>query len=69
MKDRLAAHSVPGALLMAIALSALALAPPLVGAGGWPVALVHCASAARSREYNPGLWTACGLFLPLPTAS
>lgn len=67
MKDWLAAHWVPGALLMAIAL--LALAPPLVGAWGWPVALVHCASAARSREYNPGLWTACGLFLPLPTAS
>ncbi|MGD0564428.1 MAG: HXXEE domain-containing protein [Roseiarcus sp.] len=143
MKDWLAAHWVPGALLMAIALAALA--PPLVGAWGWPVALVylaspvymlhqveehrgdrfrryvnarmfgglealttadvlwvnipgvwgvnlaalyaayyagpgyglvapylmlvnalvHCAGAARSRGYNPGLWTACGLFLPL----
>ncbi len=28
-------------------------------------ALIHLAQAARSREYNPGLWTACGLFLPL----
>ena len=143
MKDWLAAHWVPGALMTAIAL--MALAPPLVGAWGWPVALVylawpvymlhqveehsgdrfrayvnarvfgglealttldvlwinipgvwgvdlaalyaayyagpgyglvapylmlvnalvHCAGAARPRAYNPGLWTACGLFLPL----
>ncbi len=143
MKDWLAAHWVPGALLMAIAL--LLLAPPLVGAWGWPVglvylhspvymlhqveehsgdrfrayvnarvfgglealttvdvlwinvpgvwglnlaalyaayyvdpgfglvapylmlvnALVHCAPAARMRAYNPGLATACVLFLPL----
>ncbi|MGO9773663.1 MAG: hypothetical protein ACLPSW_29790 [Roseiarcus sp.] len=41
MKDWLAAHWVPGALLMAIALAALA--PPLVGAWGWPVALVYLA--------------------------
>jgi len=28
-------------------------------------AIAHLAAAARWREYNPGLWTACGLFLPL----
>ncbi len=143
MKDWLAAHWVPGALLMAIAL--LALAPLLVGAWGWPLMLVylaspgymlhqveehsgdrfrtfvnarifgglealttsdvlwinipgvwgsnlaalyaaygfgagyglaapylmlvnvvaHLAGAVRWRVYNPGLWTACGLFAPL----
>jgi hypothetical protein len=28
-------------------------------------ALVHVVGAAARREYNPGLWTALGLFLPL----
>ena len=143
MKHWLAAHWVPGALMMAIAL--LLLAPLLVGPWGWPVApvylaspvymlhqveehtgdrfrayvnarmfgglealttsdvlwvnipgvwgvdlvalyaaysldpgyglvapylmlvnaIVHCAGAVRSRAYNPGLVTACVLFLPL----
>ena len=27
--------------------------------------LVHAAAAARFRAYNPGLWTALGLFLPV----
>ncbi len=30
-------------------------------------ALVHVAAAALWREYNPGLWTALGLFLPVGT--
>ena len=42
MKHWLAAHWVPGALMMAIAL--LLLAPLLVGPWGWPVALVYLAS-------------------------
>lgn len=39
MKDWLAAHWVPGALLTGLAL--LALAPPLIDAWGWPVGLVY----------------------------
>jgi hypothetical protein len=32
-------------------------------------ALVHIAGATASRAYNPGLWTAIALFLPLSTLS
>jgi hypothetical protein len=32
-------------------------------------ALVHIAGAAASRGYNPGLWTAIALFLPLSALS
>jgi hypothetical protein len=42
MKAWLVAHWVPGALLMGVAL--LLLAPPLVGAWGWPLGLVYLAS-------------------------
>jgi hypothetical protein len=32
-------------------------------------ALIHIAGTAASRAYNPGLWTAIALFLPLSTLS